>query len=97
VIAGSADRIAPAIDHAWPHFQTLSETTTRVYMEIEGGDHFMANSGSDKDHATIGRYGIAWLKLYLDGDERYRDFIYGEAAQADRGKFSRYISLPVNP
>ncbi len=59
-------------------------------MEIEGGDHFMANSGSDKDHATIGRYGIAWLKLYLDGDERYRDFIYMGRRRRPTG-----VSFPV--
>jgi len=94
VIAGSADRIAAVGEHAWPHYQTLPETTTRVYMEIAGGDHFLANSGRNRDHALIGRYGIAWLKLYLDGDERYRDFIYGEAARADRVKFSRYITNP---
>ena len=93
-IAGSADRVAPSNDHAWPHFQTLPDSTTRVYMEVDGGDHYIANSGRNKDHATIGRYGIAWLKLYLDGDQRYSDFIYGEAAQLDRGKFSRYITHP---
>jgi len=50
-IAGSADRVAPANDHPWPHFQSLPDTTTKVYMEIEGGDHYIANSGSDKDYA----------------------------------------------
>ena len=42
----------------------------------------------------IGRYGIAWLKLYLDDDERYRDFIYGGQAELDREKFSCYV---INP
>jgi dienelactone hydrolase len=94
VIAGSADRIAEVDEHAWPHFQSLPYSTTRVYLEIAGGDHFLANSGEHRDHALIGRYGIAWLKLYLDGDERYRDVIYGEGARADRGQFSRYVTYP---
>ncbi len=93
VIAGAADRIAAVSDHAWPHYQSLPHSTTRVYLEVAGGNHFLANS-SGPDLSTIGRYGIAWLKLYLDGDERYRDFIYGEAQKVDTGKFSRYIANP---
>ena len=42
----------------------------------------------------IGRYGIAWLKLYLDGDERYWGFIYGAEAKSDRDRFSRYVTHP---
>ena len=94
VMAGSADRVADAADHAWPHFLSIPESTTKVYMEIDGGSHYIADSSRGPDLATIGRYGIAWLKLYLDGDERYRGFIYGEEAEADRDKFSRYVTSP---
>jgi len=93
VIAGSADRIAAVNDHAWPHYQTIPLATTRVYLEVDGGNHFLANSGGP-DLGTIGKYGIAWLKMYLDGDQRYADFIYGDAQKIDAGKFSRYIANP---
>ena len=94
VMAGSADRVAGVADHAWPHFQSIPESTIKVFMEIDGGSHFIADSRRGEDLATIGRYGIAWLKLYLDGDERYRGFIYGDEAAADGEKFSRYITSP---
>ena len=94
VMAGSADRVAGVADHAWPHFQSIPESTIKVFMEIDGGSHFIADSNRGEDLATIGRYGIAWLKLYLDGDERYRGFIYGDEAAADGEKFSRYITSP---
>jgi triacylglycerol lipase len=94
LMAGSADRVARVVDHAWPHFLSISESTTRVYMEVDDGDHYIADSTRGRDLATIGRYAIAWLKLYLDGDERYRGFIYGEEAEADREKFSRYLTYP---
>ena len=61
-------------------------------MEIEGGDHYVADSDRGPDLATVGRYGIAWLKLYLDHDERYRDFLYGEHNAADLEGFSRYVT-----
>ena len=94
VMAGSADRIAGVEEQAWPHFQSIPESTIKVYLEIEGGDHYIADTTRGEDLATIGRYGIAWLKLYLDGDERYRSFIYGEEAEPDREKFSRYVTRP---
>jgi len=77
VIAGAADRIAPVAAHAWPHYQSIPQATTRVYLEVDDGNHFIANS-HQPDNAMLGRYAIAWLKLYLDGDERYREFIYGD-------------------
>jgi dienelactone hydrolase len=94
VIAGSADRIAAVDQHAWLHFQSIPETTAKVYLEIDGGDHFIANSGQHRDKATMGRFAIAWLKLYLDGDDRYGEYIYGETAELDAGKFSRYVTNP---
>ncbi len=94
IIAGADDGIAAVADHAWKHFESIPATTTKVYLEVAGGDHFIANSGQNRDKATMGRYGIAWLKLYLDEDQRYRDFIYGEAAKNDAAKFSRYVTNP---
>ena len=94
VMAGSADRVAGVADHAWPHFQSIAESTIKVFMEIDGGSHYIADSSRGEDLATIGRYGIAWLKLYLDGDERYRGFIYGDEAASDSEKFSRYVTSP---
>ncbi|MEX2130338.1 MAG: alpha/beta hydrolase [Pseudohongiellaceae bacterium] len=93
-ITGEADTIAPVADHAWKHFQSIPSTTTTVYMEIAGGDHFIVNSGRGPDLPTLGRYVIAWLKLYVDEDEHYREFIYGSVPVAERAKFSRYITNP---
>ena len=94
VMAGSADRVASVSDHAWPHYQSIPESTIKVFLEIDGGSHFIADTSRGEDLGTIGRYGIAWLKLYLDGDERYRGFIYGDEAASDSEKFSRYVTSP---
>ena len=93
VMAGSDDTVAEVEEHAWRHYNLIPASTTKVYLEVGGGDHFIADSNRGTDLATIGRYGIAWLKLYLDDDERYRDFIYGPRAY-DEGKFSRYVTNP---
>ena len=94
MMGGSDDRVTEVAEQAWPAFLSMPESTTKVYMEIDGGDHYIADTTRGKDLALIGRYGIAWLKLYLDDDERYRDFIYGGQAELDREKFSRYV---INP
>ena len=94
VMAGATDRIARVAEHAWPHFLSIPESTTKVYMEIADEGHFTADSTRGMDLAMVGRYGIAWLKLYLDEDERYRRFIYGAEAASDRDRFSRYVTSP---
>jgi dienelactone hydrolase len=93
VIAGSDDSIAGVEEHAWRHYNLIPASTTKVYMEVDGGDHFIADTNRGTDLATMGRYAIAWLKLYLDDDERYRDFVYGPRPY-DEGKFSRYVTSP---
>lgn len=93
IMAGSADEVADVEEHAWRHFNLIPSSTTKVYMEIEGGDHFIADTDRGTELAMIGRYGIAWLKLYMDGDERYREFIYGPR-EMDAEKLSRYETSP---
>jgi triacylglycerol lipase len=94
VIAGEVDDIAEVDEHAWRHFRSVPTTTPKVYMEIAGGDHFIADTNRGTDLATIGRYALAWLELYLDGDERYRDFLFGPRPSGDAERFSRYVADP---
>jgi predicted dienelactone hydrolase len=98
VIAGEDDRIAPKDVHAWPHYQTLSEKIPRMYLEIKGGNHFIANTDTEGErlspnidvHDLVGRIGLAWLKLYVDGDEAYRPFIFGELPSQDTERLSKF-------
>jgi dienelactone hydrolase len=90
VIAGEADTIAAAADHARPHYNSIPAGTQKVFLEVADGDHFVANNSAETLHGLLGSYAIAWLKLYMDGDERYRDFIYGDARSRNVAAFSRY-------
>lgn len=94
IIAAEADRIADAQEHAWRHFNAIPRTTPKVYLEIEGGDHFIADTERGRDLSTVGRYALAWLKLYLDGEEGLRPFLFGERTTGDAGKLSRYVASP---
>ncbi|ALO45417.1 hypothetical protein PS2015_740 [Pseudohongiella spirulinae] len=89
IFGGEDDRIAPVADHARIHFDSLPDTTEKVYLEVAGGDHFIANNQSGHLHGMLGKYALAWLKLHLDGDESYRDMLYGNMPTSDRQQFSR--------
>lgn len=96
VIAGENDRIAPTTDHALPHFESLSENIPKMYLEIKGGNHFIANTDTGNErltpnidvHDLVGGMAVAWLKLFVDGDEAYRELVFGEMPAVDRERLS---------
>lgn len=98
VLAGEVDRIAAVADHAWPHYESLVSATPRMYMEIKDGNHFIANSVTANDglnpnidvHDLVGSMAVAWLKLFMDGEEEYRSAIFGSMPESDRERLSRW-------
>ena len=61
----------------------LPGSTAKAFLEINGGDHFCANSGYP-DEDILGKYGIAWMKRFIDEDRRYDQFLCGPNHEADR-------------
>jgi predicted dienelactone hydrolase len=94
LIAGATDAIAPAETHAWPQFQSIPSATPKVYLEFAGGSHYIADTTRGTDLDMIGRYAVAWLKLYLDGNEDVRGLVYGPRPPGDSDKISRYVENP---
>lgn len=98
LIAGEIDRVASVAEHAWPHYQTLNNASPRMYMEIKGGNHFIANSLTENEglnpnidvHDLVGSMAVAWLKLFMDGDESYREIVFGEMPAQDRDRLSKW-------
>lgn len=94
IIAAEEDQVAAVADHAWRHFNAIPAITPKVYMELDGGDHFIADTERGDDLATLGRYALAWLKLHLDGEESYRTFLFGDRSESDARRLSRYATSP---
>ena len=98
IIAGQADSIAEADTHAWPFYESLRSSIPRMYLEIKAGNHFIANSFVDEArfmpdpdvHDLVGRFVVAWLKLYLDGDDSYRELVFGSLPKKDSERISRF-------
>ncbi|HTU61175.1 MAG TPA: hypothetical protein VMF89_22125 [Polyangiales bacterium] len=58
-------------------YRSIPEETPKMLIEMGAGDHFLANNPNSTG-GTVGRYGLAWLKVFLEGDERYRKFLQQE-------------------
>ena len=55
-------------------FDSIPESTPKMLFEVAGGPHDIANDPSSAN-GEIGRYGLSWMKVFLEGDERYRQFL----------------------
>jgi dienelactone hydrolase len=58
-------------------YRSIPESTPKMLIEMGAADHFLANNPNSTG-GTVGRYGLAWLKVFLEGDERYRKFLQQE-------------------
>lgn len=73
IIGADGDTIAPVAVHARPFHASLPATTMKAYGELNNGTHFSPNL----TNTPIGRYGVAWMKRFVDGDARYSTFLCG--------------------
>lgn len=55
-------------------YDGIPETTPKMVWEVQGAGHSVANDPAGTGGA-IGRYGLAWQKVFLEGDTRYRQFL----------------------
>jgi dienelactone hydrolase len=72
LLAGSADILAGGQSQGF--FESIPESTPKMLFEVAGGAHDVAND-PDGAGGEIGRFGLSWLKVFLEGDERYRQFL----------------------
>ena len=81
-IACELDAVAPVAIHVDEFWDDVPNTTPKAYVEINNGNHFCANSGySDED--ILGKYGISWMKRFIDFDTRYDQFLCGPNHESD--------------
>lgn len=83
VFGGSKDLVAPLALHGFVHYEGTPATTPKLLFEVEDGVHDVANSPTG-GNGDVGRFGLAWLKVFLEGDERYRKFLLVEPESASR-------------
>lgn len=82
ILACEDDTVAPVNDHASVFYEDIPGSTDKAYLEINSGDHNCANSGNP-DQDVLGKYGVAWMKRFIDFDERYDQFLCGPNHSSD--------------
>jgi len=74
LMAGQNDTAILGGGMSQPVYTMIPESTPKMVWEVSGAGHDVANSPSGTGGA-IGRYGLSWQKVYLEGDVRYKQFL----------------------
>jgi dienelactone hydrolase len=72
MFAGTADTLAGGQSRGF--YDSIPESTPKMLYEIDGGEHDVANTPEGADR-QVGLYGLSWMKVFLEGDERYRELL----------------------
>jgi dienelactone hydrolase len=82
MLAGSAD---PAIlgggDQSQDAFEVIDEDVPKMLYEVQGAGHFVWGTPRTNGGA-VGRYALSWQKVFLEGDERFEQFLLEEGPRA---------------
>ena len=80
ILTCKGDVIATAKSHSTPVYQSLSPSLDKAKLELQsGGGHPCTTSlgTSDKVKTIAAKYGVSWLKRFLDEDTRYSPILCG--------------------
>jgi dienelactone hydrolase len=88
IIACENDGTAAVDNHASPFYNSIPGSTDKALLEIEGGSHSCANGGGSNG-GLLGKYGVSWMKRFIDNDTRYDQFLCGPA-HASNSAISEY-------
>lgn len=89
MIGAENDSVAPVSSHAIPFYEAVPDSTAKAYLELNNEDHFAPNS----NNTTIAWSTISWLKLYVDDDDRYRQFLCPGPEESFTGPVSDYRNV----
>ncbi|MFP5392626.1 MAG: alpha/beta hydrolase family protein [Gammaproteobacteria bacterium] len=82
VVACEADTVASVASHASPFYNNIPSTTKKAYIEFANASHICPVTGNSYSR-LMGKYGVAWMKRFMDNDTRYSPFLCGAQHQAD--------------
>ncbi|MFD7656047.1 alpha/beta hydrolase family protein [Actinosynnema sp. NPDC059797] len=71
VIGAENDSVAPVSAHAEPFYTSLASAPDKAYLELNNASHSAPTSAN----TTVAKYGISWLKRFVDDDTRYDQFL----------------------
>ncbi|MFT5716680.1 MAG: triacylglycerol lipase [Oleiphilaceae bacterium] len=88
IIACENDNVASVDGQSSVFYNDIPASTDKALLVIAGGAHSCVTSGNANED-IMGKYGVSWMKRYLDEDARYDQFLCGPNHTAD-GSISEY-------
>jgi hypothetical protein len=84
----TADGLAAGMSDGF--YAQTPDSVSKMLFEVQGSSHNVANDPANHD-GIIGLYGLSWWKVFLEGDERYRQFLTGPAPSIVTSKFEHNL------
>jgi hypothetical protein len=78
VICGSSDGTAPCASHGTRVYDSIPASTPKIRVTVSSGHAGQPSAGG----GDSGKWGLAFMKLYLDGDERWKPLLLADDATA---------------
>lgn len=72
IIGAENDTVAPVSSHAEPFYTSLTAAPDKAYLELNNATHSAPTEGGS---VTVAKYGLSWLKRFIDNDTRYDQFL----------------------
>lgn len=74
LICASADSVAPCADHGEPFYDGIGDSAPKMKVTVNGSH---AANAPQSDYGRVGEVVLAFQKLFLEGDERWRPLLLG--------------------
>jgi len=76
IAGGQNDNVAPTAQHATPFFNVISPDNPSLLCIEAAEDHFFVSENPPDQPSSL--YQIAWFKVFLANDERFRPFLVNQ-------------------
>jgi hypothetical protein len=77
IICGESDGVAPCTSYGAPAYAGIDATAPKMRVSVAGGHNGQPSAGG----GNSGAYGLAFQKLFLEGDERWRPLLVAANAE----------------
>lgn len=93
IFACENDSVASVSSHASPFYNSLPSSNKKAFAEVNNGSHSCANDPRNNS-GVLGKYGVSWMKRFMDNDTRFDPFLCGapHQQQLQTTVFSEYRS-----
>ncbi|MDB4987701.1 MAG: hypothetical protein JWN04_2879 [Myxococcaceae bacterium] len=81
LLCGSSDTTAPC-NMAQSVYDAIAGDTPKMLMSVAGATHFSWFGPTDAGMGTSGKYALAFQKVYLEGDERWKPLLLSKPSNA---------------